>query len=514
MISQRWMVGEENYKSWSFKINTQASTSGAKTTGIPFNTWYHSYYQPRVKIIIDWGDGHKEKLLSEDFSGPHDNSRVVHQYQNPGIYTVTVSCNDWKKLYFDNPTHQNTNVIYTSGLTSTGDYANHYYFAQTLIQVIDKIPDIGGSRFYDSYGSTRTLTNYVSALFNDCKHLTSIPSGLFANLTNVYEFTETFKNCIALTSIPADIFGNNINLKNLNNTFDGCTSLRSIPENIFYNCPNIEEFSGVFNSCTALSSIPKNLFKNSLAAKDFSGVFYKCTGISSIPVEIFANNTQAQYFQEAFGEMSITSIPANLFRYNTEALNFNATFARCTGITSIPENLFQYNTKALNFQATFKYTSITSIPANLFKYNTKVTTFGLGGSSGSYGDVGGCFEFCKSLTSIPANLFATNTEALYFVDCFAGCDRITSIPTNLFINNTKITRVNSCFSGCNTPTFSIRLKSPNITVAHYFVSTTNNIGDISQRIVYVPRNSDTENIFRAYASSDSTYYLKITVVSE
>ena len=519
--SQRTVLSSgKRMLNWSYTVNTAASASGEKKSSIPFNLYVSSsdgviHYggvinSPISKMVVDWGDGTKTTLKSSDFSGPHDNTKTIHTYKTAGTYTITISCAEWNKVYFDCPTYQNTHVLKTEDITATGSYSNYYYFQRTLTKVNTPLPGIAGSR----YGRTGTqygiLGDMVSAAFAYCTHLTSLPSKMFGNLTKVKEYYNTFMQCTALTSIPSDLFGT-VDVEELQLLFENCTSLRSIPQNLFARMPSLTTVEGIFAGCTSITSIPQNLFANNSNIKILSGVFYK-NSITSIPASIFSSCVNATNFQGTFAYTLITSLPETLFKTCVNASSFNGTFQGCASLASIPTDLFRYNINATNFQGTFgACTSIKSIPATLFKYNTKATTFGAGGSSGYYGSLDGCFEG-TAITTVPAHLFDTNTEVTSFYSCFSNCPSLKSIPDNLLLYNKKITHIHRFISGCPLlQTFNLHIKATEILYAYGFMSRHD---QNTTKKVYVPRNSTTYTTFTSYETSSSAYYTGLIIIGE
>ena len=518
--SQRTVLSSgKRMLNWSYTVNTAASASGEKKSSIPFNLYASStdgviHYggvvnSPISKMVVDWGDGTKTTLKSGDFSGPHDNTKTIHEYRTAGTYTITISCAEWNKVYFDCPSYQNPHVLLSEEITSTGLYKNYYYFQRTLTKINTPLPGLAGSRYYKNETRYGILGDMVTTAFAECTHLTSLPSKLFGNLSKLKEYFGTFMGCTALASIPGDIFGN-VDVEELDHLFENCTGLRSIPQNFFAHMPSLLTVEGIFAGCTSIASIPQNLFANNPNITTFSGIFYKCSTITSIPASIFSPCVNATRFQGAFAYTSITSIPEALFKTCTEALEFNGTFSNCSSLTAIPAALFRYNTKATNFQGTFGLcTSLRSIPAALFKYNTKITTFGAGGSSGYYGSLRGCFEK-TAISSIPAHLFDTNTEITSFYSCFYGCTSLQSIPDNLLLYNKKVTNVTYFICGCSSlQSFNLHIKAPEIISARSFI--TKDLQNTTKK-VYLPKNSTTYNTFNKIETDPENSYNKTGII--
>jgi len=76
-----------------------------------------------------------------------------------------------------------------------------------------------------------TFTN----CFSYCYSLTSIPSGLFDNTTEVTNFATCFSNCTGLTSIPSGLFNYTSGANNFTNCFYGVTLSTESYSNLLIN---------------------------------------------------------------------------------------------------------------------------------------------------------------------------------------------------------------------------------------------------------------------------------------
>ena len=257
---------------------------------------------------------------------------------------------------------------------------------------------------------TTGATELFNGTFEDCTGLTSIPSNLFAGITNSARglFRNTFRNT-GLTSIPAGLFSGitNGNYQMFSGTFQGCTGLTSIPTNLFssFTTGGDSMFSYTFKGCTGLTSIPNGLFKNIITGglEMFHETFLGCNKITSIPGDLFAG---------------ITSGAPHMFV---------DTFNGCTKITQIPENLFANITTSAEYMffGTFDSTGITSIPETLFANFT----------SGATGMFHVTFKNCTNLHELPENLFANITSVAeeMFDGTFTQCTGLTGwVPGKLF----------------------------------------------------------------------------------
>lgn len=344
--------------------------------------------QGSVNITVDWGDGSKETITTDN---------PTHSYNNIGVYIVKI----------------------------TGDFVAMRGCSPDVTKVIN-------------WGNTNTLLNSMDGAFGWCSKLTSIPGDDYEQFANVTNFGQTFRNCSGLiSSIPENLFSSCYNVTIFHAVFSGCTNLiGSIPENLFANCHKVTDFSETFFNCQKLSgNIPENLFKNNPNVTGFSSTFNRCYGLTgSIPETLFASCRSVPYFSWTFsGCTGLTgSIPEGLFANSPNVIQFYATFAKCSGLTSIPEGLFTNCPNVRSFYWTFYDCSgLTSIPSGLFANCPNVTTFNstfsgcsdLTGTTPTDTDGGQLWE----RTHKPGYPYVTGTQ------CFRYCYELsnyTSIPSS------------------------------------------------------------------------------------
>ncbi len=271
MITQRMMLSSGNKSKtemWQFTVNTEATTQGAKTTGIPFNL----YNQDGVTLIVDWGDGSISRLSSADYTF-NDSTASVHEYAQAGIYTISISSKQFSECYLLNINHS------ASISTINNAVAPLYWYKRTLISVNNILPKIAGKNYYASPTNVSSLTkssNNFSYLFCDCNNCTTIPFGLFDNNTTITDLSWCFYKCSSLTAIPSGLFDNNTAVTTFYNCFVNCTSLIEIPVGLFDHNTEVTTFSYCFNTCSSLTTIPIGLFNNNTNVTTFSYCFNNC----------------------------------------------------------------------------------------------------------------------------------------------------------------------------------------------------------------------------------------------
>lgn len=233
-----WM--EPPMPSWSITINTELAGAGEKTGQIPFDIRPYAYNENSslLSMIVDWGDGNVTMHTSEDNDNTTD---ISHEYANAGIYTITISSENFNQLYIEQ-----------------GYFKNIY--CQTLIRINTPIPKIAGTNgmsWYDD--ATGRCDNSFYGCFSGCTSLASIPSNLFINNATAIDFDDCFR---------------------------GCTSLASIPEGLFDSCTSVNEFLYCFEECTSLASIPEKLFEKNVAVTGLAGCFSNCSSLGDFNLHI------------------------------------------------------------------------------------------------------------------------------------------------------------------------------------------------------------------------------------
>ena len=286
MITMPMMMAGSRAKEevWEIIVNTEATTPGAKTTGIPISL----YNQPGVTVSVDWGDG-TESVLTQASYTEKDFTPSAHEYAQPGVYTVRMKSAQWGDVYIDAIT------------APSGDLLSHLGNFRNTVIGVGILPMVAGiNRLNSSTGRGTIYQGQLEGCFYGCANSITIPEGLFANNPAVASFGSCFGNCSGLTSIPEGLFANNPAVTDFSWCFYGCPSLTSIPEGLFANNPAVTDFSWCFYGCPSLTSIPEGLFANNPAVTTFFVCFLGCSSLTSIPEGLFANNTAVTDFLNCF----------------------------------------------------------------------------------------------------------------------------------------------------------------------------------------------------------------------
>lgn len=402
-----------------------------------------------VDVYIDYGDGTKESVTSEN---------PTHTYSNAGTYTIKISgtCTSFtantdaqnyitklkKWGCLEATSYQFNNCTKLAG-TIPSPHTQSFKSVTSVHQLFRGCANLTGEIPKDLLENATKLT-YCDYLFDGCSGLTgNIPSGIFKNSPKIADFLSTFRNCSNLTgSIPSDIFQNNTNATSFVATFRFCSKLTgSIPENLFKNNVNATKIYFTFDECKSLTgTIPENLFSTNTKVNTLGGVFSSCSGLTgTIPEKLFYNNTQVTSFVATFSSCTglTGEIPANLFINNVKVTDFMNTFAYCKGLTVIPEELFYNNTEVTTFYDSFYgCEKIAEIPAKIFYKSTKLK------------NCHGTFGFMYSVTEIPSGLFDNNPLVTDFSETFNSLNKITEIPQNLFNKCPEVRSFAGTFNHC------------------------------------------------------------------
>ena len=504
MITHPFVSGGIKEDIWEITVNTEAKTSGAKTTGIPINL----YKQPGITMTVDWGDGTESVLTSASYSSASDSAPSVHEYATAGTYIVRMKSTKWKGAYID-----------VLNSTYTGVLSHIAGFRSTLVGV-GQLPRCKGMLYRSSSTSKPSLTIHsFFHCFRDCSNLTSIPDGLFDNNPKVTNFSSCFNSCSNLTSIPDGLFDNNPVVTNFGSCFYGCSNLTSIPDGLFDNNPKVTNFSSCFNRCSNLTSIPDGLFDNNPVVTNFSYCFYGCSNLTSIPDGLFDNNPKVTNFSSCFNSCSnLTSIPDGLFDNNPVVTNFSSCFSSCSNLTSIPDGLFDNNPDVTSFNCCFwQCSKLQSIPSGLFRNNSKVTDFHMTFFSCNISDIPvELFTNCPAVTdlsgtfgdnpisSVPSGLFSSQTFVTTLGNNMnrpngifsAGSMGVIDIDENLFAHMLNLTQARYAFQGHYG--FSIRFRATELTDVTSFCNKNNE----QPVTVYVPAGSATAEAFHAIADTN------------
>ena len=426
------------YDTFQYVINTEATTAGEKISSVPLQLFKQ---MPDIIINVDWGDGITSILTSESYETENDCISSLHEYSQPGTYTITITSHDWYRTFFDTCTFIGGSSQYEPTATAA-EKLNLYYFERTLIKINTRIPSIAGCQGFRSSINNihRTAeTNFIEGIFKLTRNLKSIPEDLFASysFSQVTNFGGIFNCCSNLEEIPEHLFDNCINMINLGiDNRIGYFFIVGLSDMYLLNIP-YSYAGGAFANCYAITSLPENLFKNNTKLTNLAACFQYCHKLKTIPKNLFKYNTQIKTFISTFAYcLELETIPAHLFDYNEEVLAFSACFRNCIELKSIPDNLFINNHNVMHMNSVFSgCKELMNIPTGLFDSLNEVI---------SYNNV---FYDCINLQSIPSGLFDNSTKVISFEESFKNCISLTSIPSNLFDNCTEALSFIGTFSG-------------------------------------------------------------------
>ena len=129
-----------------------------------------------------------------------------------------------------------------------------------------------------TYFNTKRVNNMIN-MFNGCKSLTSIITGVNFDMNNVQYISAMFAHCHSLKSITFDLKVTN-KVSDISSFFDDCHSLTSVNLKNF-DTSKVNDFSYMFHNCYDLKTIDITNFK--FKEKDnIKGMFSGCYSITSI----------------------------------------------------------------------------------------------------------------------------------------------------------------------------------------------------------------------------------------
>jgi hypothetical protein len=241
-------------------------------------------------FLLKWGDGSYQQITQT----PTSTTDIIHTYQ-AGTYTLTVSglCEalyfynqdliieiiDWgnytetnlKDISFFNCSNLTTIPEDSTGLSSINNDGLRYGFSYCNILSIP-------SNFF----APLSHITRIDYLFNKNNNISTLPVGLFDNLTNLDSATLCFAET-NITTIPDDFLSNNINITYIPQMFSNCYQLTTIPNDLFNNLTNLISVAMVFNNCSNLTGCAEELW-NQTKYPDIQyhdDAFNNCTSLSN-----------------------------------------------------------------------------------------------------------------------------------------------------------------------------------------------------------------------------------------
>lgn len=269
MISQRMMVGRTKYATWSYTINTEATTSGAVDGAVPINL-----YGLNVSVIVDWGDGTVEK-----YRGSNNWFAIVHSYSLPGIYQISIAVDKPELVYLS------ANCI--------GGYFDATYgrpakiMRDTLVSVDTPLPPFAGVAEKNYWSNSRKYPNNFNRLFYEHAHLVSIPYNIFESVSYATDVHGFLEGCSSLSVIPSGLFDFTPNLTTIVSCFQ-MTAITSIPSDLLYNCSKNINVSSLFGWCHQLTSIPEDLLLKQTEITSLYGFLYDTTSLGTFSLNIYS----------------------------------------------------------------------------------------------------------------------------------------------------------------------------------------------------------------------------------
>lgn len=126
---------------WNLRFNPQLNTKHANTIGVPFVP--ESFSSSSMPMKIDWGDGTTAIVNAnsqfEDFTHTYD--------ADVSDVTVTMSSHDWLDYRYACSRYSESSTPPTQD-EAASHRMRYEYFNETLVAVVDAIPNNIGDIFY------------------------------------------------------------------------------------------------------------------------------------------------------------------------------------------------------------------------------------------------------------------------------------------------------------------------------------------------------------------------------
>ena len=212
--------------------------------------------------------------------------RPSHIYEKAGKYEISIS-GTCKYFTFDTlPSEYNEEKSKLVNIIKWGEIECCKYNFEGAINLEGSIPSPQENSFIN------VKKDHFDYMFSDCKKIETIPSDLFANISNeVISFVSTFDQCESLKEIPENLFEKAVNVNSFYATFRGCKSLTFIPEKLFDKTTKVTTFQKTFCDCYNVRAIPNALFDNVPNITDFSLTFGGLNKVTSVP-ELWKRTTE------------------------------------------------------------------------------------------------------------------------------------------------------------------------------------------------------------------------------
>jgi hypothetical protein len=252
------------------------TTSSPQDFTIPLNTG-------TINFTVNWGDG---SARSNAITSTTDTDRV-HSYANAGTYKIKFF-GQISGIYFNNTGSK----LLLDKILYWGRKSHSFSIMQKSFwgcANLEKIPSQISDRLKSS------MTN-ISAIFAACDAITTIPSGMFDNMTSITNFEAIFEYCSGITAIPANLFDKNTLVQSFYYSFAYCDNLTTIPPGIFNNLTNITTVAAIFGGCSKLETIPTGLFKYNTKISTFLAAFQGDLKLTMDPWIFYNDGEQSTRF--------------------------------------------------------------------------------------------------------------------------------------------------------------------------------------------------------------------------
>lgn len=269
------------------------------------------------------------------------------------------------------------------------------------------------------------VEDFAGVFLNTMRYITDIPGDLLKNCHSAILFSDTFRQSTStfvagvITSIPPGLFKDLTNVTHLDNCFANHGSLSTIEEGAFEGLSNLVSAEGIFRYNTSLTSLPSPLFPDSTALKNLSWAFAH-SAVSTITPGVFQNLSSLETLASAFSNSSLSFAAQGTFEGLSQLTSIGSIF-QGSSLSVVSDNLFKDCiglTSVANFMA--NTSSLTEVQGAPFRGCVNITSFN------------SAYSNCANLTTLSPNMFDGPTAATDFANVFNTCTSLSVLPPGLF----------------------------------------------------------------------------------
>ena len=292
---------------------------------------------------------------------------------------------------------------------------------------------------FDKYHLNNSSCTNMTAMFDGCSSLISLPDISKWNTKNVINMSNIFNECSSLIVIPKISKWNTCNVINMSHMFHGCSTLMSLPDISKWNTGKVINMSNMFHGCSTLMSLPDISKWKIDNVRNLKSIFNKCSSIISLPDISKWNTINVTNMKSVFDKCSsIVSLP-DLSHWNTNnVIDLSNMFRECSSLRFLPD-ISNWNTINVSSMSSMfdGCSSLITLP-DISKWNTINLNF-----------IDNIFGGCSSLISLPDISKLKTDNVINMMYMFYQCSSLTTLPDISIWNMNDVTDISNIFEGCS-----------------------------------------------------------------